>query len=457
MENRIKIKNVFLQRYPFMVAFIMIGLYLFPKETMTFASSDAAEIWKTIMTYETEDVYGTYVLYKGLSAVYPYLWFYKLSLLLGLNEWFFVKIYHCVLFSYVTTIGFPKMIELLTKQKVKTYRKLILMILCFYFWEYTYALSNLMIDLPSMCYFVLLVNCGLKIYRGSPTIWNYIWYGVLLGINLCASGQYTMPGYCVTVLVITVTVKRFRTMKKKCFGNLVGHFFSMSIFAMLLKGMNNYYLNTFVAGLREKGAWIPDAAAWLSCALTRFMTTYRTGGALKIPSSRNAAILQDALGIEEFEQKFDVILGGGYPISISEYLELFFKYPVDFILCYFEKFFIMLSPDKGSFRFVPLFIFYSLIFVALYIGFTNCKKIKDILNVKFWIGFAFIWAIVPALVGTTEPRVCMQIQGLIISLAVCSDFIWEKIKTYLGKISSIIRNRECKKIMELEVPYAVIL
>ena len=118
----------------------------------------------------------------------------------------------------------------------------------------------------------------------------------------------------------------------------------------------------------------------------------------------------------------------------TEYLSLFFKYPADFILNYLNSFFLVLSPDGGAFNFMPLFIFYSLCYISLYIGITRCKTWKEFFSPFFLIGFSFLWSTVPMLVMNIEQRTCLQIQGLIIALAICDDTVWNNIKVTKGNL-----------------------
>ena len=71
----------------FLIVFGYILFRMVRTGSMILISGDAADIWKTIKTYYTDDVYGSYVLYKGLLSIYPYVWLYKLAQLLHTNEY----------------------------------------------------------------------------------------------------------------------------------------------------------------------------------------------------------------------------------------------------------------------------------------------------------------------------------------------------------------------------------
>lgn len=449
-----QIKEIVFACYPFVCVFLAMSVFLINRGTMCDDSGDAAEIWKTIKTYGTNNMYASYVLYKGVQAVYPYVWLYRMAVFFGTNEWLFVMLFYGLVFSYITTIGFPHLVEMFFKINTVHYRKLILGLVCFYFWEKTLALSQLMVDLPGLMYFLLLVNAALKIYRYGVRGKYLFWCSIWLGMNLGGSGQYTAPAYCIIIFLGIVLIKKYSKKRDK---NIIKTFKCIAILvfpAVLMKIYNDYFLEAIVGGLRQAGAWIPSNGDWLKIGLSRFMNMYRAKAELGtvIPSNLNQAIFQAHLGDDIFEQMQSTILAGGYELSVAEYLQLFIKYPLNFALCYLEKFFLILSPDRGSFSFLPLFIFWTMLFIAIKIVITDHKRMISIINVKFWIVFSFLWAVVPALVMVPEMRTVMQIQGFILATALCRNELWNK----LSEVFSGIRNwkiRNMRDIREKEIPY----
>ena len=449
-----QIKKFVFACYPFVCIFLAMTVFLINRGTMCDGSMDATDIWETIKTYGTDNMHSSYVLYKGIQAVYPYVWLYRMAVFFGTNEWLFVMLFYGLAFSYVTTIGFPHLVEMFFKINTVHYRKLILGLVCFYFWEKTWALSWLMVDLPSLMYFLLLVNAALKIYRHGVRGKYLFWCSVWLGMNLGGSGQYTAPAYCIIVFLGIVLLKYYIKEKDK---NIIKLFKCIGILvfpAVLIKTYNNYFLEVIVGGLRQAGAWIPSNGDWLKIGLSRFMNKYRAMGAA-IPSNLNQAIFQAHLGDDVFEQMQSTILAGGYALSVAEYLKLFIKYPLDFALCYLEKFFLILSPDRGSFSFLPLFVFWTMLFIAIKIVFTDHKRMIAIINVKFWIVFSFLWSVIPSLVMVPQMRTAMQIQGFILATALCRNEVWNKLsKVFLGIKNWKIKN--IKNIGEKEIPYTLL-
>lgn len=401
--------------FSFLFAVVLYTFFTWNEKNMIFLSTDAADIWQTITSFHTEDVYGSYVLYKGINSVYPYVWFYDLARFFNVEEFFFVKAFFCGAFAYVSAIGFPNMIELLTKRQTRMYRRCLLAIAMWYFGYYSRMYTQLMVDLPCLLYFVLMINAALKLYRGKKSVFRYIWAGLMGGLCMSGSGQYTMPALCIALFILAATC---RADQNSFLRKLFLYFCPFVISCMLVVGSNHYFEQAVVDPLREEGAWIPSGDDWLRAGLVRFNRTYRTDGSsanASIMSYRNTAILRDY---------YDQDLSGITELTVAEYLQIFFRYPVDFILNYLNSFFLVLSPDHGNFYAVPLLLFYSLLYCSLYIGFLKCKTWKNFFSPLFLIGFAFLWATVPMLVMNIEQRTCMQIQCLIAALAICDDTIW---------------------------------
>lgn len=412
------------------------------------ASGDACDIWQTITSFYSEKIYGSYVLYKGINSVYPYVWLYQLALCLNVDELFFVRVFYCVVFSYVGAVGFPNMIELMTGKKTKGYRRCLCIILMWYFWSFYYVLTELMIDLPCLMYFVLLINAALKISRNDTKWFRYAWMGILVGLCMSASGQYTTPAVCVLIFILWNTIKMIKKHSERTRQIRRG----MLYLALLVICMgavlysNTMFEETIVNPLRQEGAWIPSGNDWLEAGFVRFRENYRVGNkAEAIPSNRRAAIFSDYYGADLEGMYADKML------PAAEYVGLFMKYPIDFALSYLNSFFLILSPDHGDFNVIPLFIFYSFVFVAIFIGIKKCRKWNQFFSSLFWIGFSFLWATVPMIVMNIEIRNCIQIQGLIIALAVCDDTLWDGVKQCVISIKE-----KGKREASGQIPYTIV-
>ena len=110
---------------PFFIAFILYFGYVCKSGDMTALSYDAADIWKTITSWYTNDIYGSYVLYKGINSVYPYVWLYQLALIFNINAWILIKMFFALAFSYTSAIGFPDIIKRMTNRQIGLCRRLL--------------------------------------------------------------------------------------------------------------------------------------------------------------------------------------------------------------------------------------------------------------------------------------------------------------------------------------------
>lgn len=442
-ENITKIINCF----PFILAFGLMVRLLYNTKTMCDVSGDAAEMWKVISSYGLGEIYGSYVLYKGLITVYPWVWLRNGAVFFGLNEWLFVKLFYVLCFSYISAIGLPKIIEKITCDESKWWKNMILVIACYYFWVDVGVLNQLVIDLPCMTFFVLLVNMALDYNKERKGIVFSAVLGLLIGLNLSASGQYTLPCLFVLVFLLIIFVQRIgeRSNIKKDFVCLG----TTTMLASIIKYSNVYFLKHVVGNLREDGAWIPSAADWLSIGFTRFdkMLRQLTGiNGIDIISNRNGALLEKLVGNEYYISNYEHIISGGYPITTLDYFKWIMKYPLDFLSLYVDKFILGMTMDGGRLAFVPVFISYTMFFLSLALIYKKCKAIKDIFNRKIWVIFAFVGAVIPSIALVIESRVWIQLQGLVMAAAICSNCFWEGIQSVYNNLKTMNKNCFEKKI-----------
>lgn len=70
----------------FIFVFLMFFLWLFPQQDLLGGSGDSNSIWQAIISYFSNKPVTSYVMYKGILSVYPYVWLYRLSQLLNVNN-----------------------------------------------------------------------------------------------------------------------------------------------------------------------------------------------------------------------------------------------------------------------------------------------------------------------------------------------------------------------------------
>lgn len=451
-ERNITKKKIEIINYgiPFIFAFILMMCYLWKQDSMILSSGDANDIWHTIITMDTENVYGSYVLYKGFGSVYPYYWFYKLAQFLDINDFFFVKVYHSILFGYIAAIGLPNCIELISKSKTRWWRRITLVVFLFWMWKGIAIFEQMIIDLPSCAFFVLYINAVLKLLRNRNVKWyNILWTGLLLGINLCMSGQYTLPAVIIVFYLIckTLSINIKEKNQKSIFRSIICVCVIIGCGCMV-RGYNTYFEKSMVEPLREEGAWIPSGQQWIQSGLLRFMPVQRKLMGAQINDNRGLQIVEDYYGTDN-QEFIDKALIGNSAITYGDYFKIVFKYPGDFVIKYCNRLFLALSPDGGFFSFHRLFIIWSLIFVALLTVWRNCRTWKSVFSDGTVVVLAFFSAVIPLMVLNVEVRCAIQIQGLVMATAITHNYFWDALNRLKVNI--------CQRKFATEVPYIVVI
>lgn len=442
----------------FLLAFTIMAIYLNAFDSMVAISGDAASIWQTIKSYYTGKIVPSYVMYKGFLSVFPYVWLYQLSLFFHAGEFFFVKFYHCVLFAYIAAIGFPCLVSKLLHKNVEIWKRVVIILLLFFLWKSNYAFSQIMVDLPSLACFLLLVNSAVRLgEKGLQANKIYFIYtGLLFGLNLCFSGQYTLATICVFIYVL-IKLFPIRMLRDKAMRlTMILAFFCLIIGIVPPKAYNVYFEKTVVQPFRDAGEWLPTAKQWAESAFARTMFFEKSGSEVVVPDHRGAAILKDYYG-DQYEKMLTFLQGGGGSYTFSEYLNISIKHPVDSISRWCNRLFLSLSLDDGRRSISSLFIAYSALFTILLIIKRRCKSIKDFFSPTLFLILAFICATLPLCAIQIELRYAMALQGLIIVTAVFDDIIWDGFKSFWNCIKKGIAKRSWSVISNKQFPYVFAL
>lgn len=450
--------NILRKHWLFFVAFAGMAVYLKLTGSMVSWSGDAGSIWETIKSFYSGNMASSYVLYKGFASVFPYAWFYQMSLAFGVGEFVFVKLYHCLLFAYICTIGFPYLVENLLHIKAKVWRKAVLMLILFWLWKSNHAFDQLMVDLPSLAYFLLLVNSALKIEKYADErnfthqIGHYVYTGLLLGLNLCVSGQYTAAALCIILFIL------IRTMSRKTLKVRVKRWIALLCLALMLGGVfgvtayNNYFEDTVTDPLREKGEQIPTGLDWLNIGYMRLLGVMRSNPGTGLPDLRGLNIAKDIYG-DQYKVMYDAMVAGGVPMNMTQYLKLVSQYPLDFMVRYMNHLFLALSPDTGEPSFSHLFIAYTLLFIPFVIFKKRCTSIRRFFSAKILIIFSFLSSVIPVLILNVEMRYVMQIQGLIYAIAILDNTFWDGFKSFGRTISKCYTEKAITRIGQKLFPF----
>lgn len=436
----------------FSIGFILMAFLVFPQPDMLMGGGDVTDIWKTITSFRSENIYPSYVLYKGFLSVYPYIWLYEASEFFGLGSWFFIKLYQCLLFAYAVGIGLPYSISRILKINIKGYRQLILPFILFILFKSTMALTTMTVDLPSWVIFVLSVNACLKIAdKNKKTgIVYYIYTGLCIGLCFCLSGQYSLSALILVIFVIIKTIP-FSVIKDKS-KRLMAIICTVVLLCGVVgvKSYNKHFENTIVNPMRESGEWLPTGEDWLKLGLTRFIPKYEWS----ISSNRGLAIIKDDLS-SGFEELYPLIQSGGFSYTNKHLIKVIITHPVDFFTRWVNNFFISISMSNNCNSVTLLLISYTSLFICLYLIFKRIKKWRELFCTESLIPLAFILSIAAVIVLQVEYRYSLSIMSLIVGVGVLSDEFYNAIKQARRTMLDIIKRK--KKSEGYNIPYTFLI
>lgn len=440
----------------FVAMFTIFLIWILPQKTMVDASGDAADIWKTITSFYSGDIYPSYVLYKGFLSVFPYVWLYRLATFFGVGDFSFIMVYHALLFSYVAAIGIPNIIENLFNYKPKIWQRIALIAFLFLTWIPTGALDQMMVDLPSCAFFVLAMNASFRVAKAEN--WRrYLWCGVAgLIAGLCSniSGQYSLAALCLLVYIAVKLFKQCSWKQKKLVLSVCG---ALAIFvaAMILPKFANMIFNrVIVAPMVADGYYLIPADMWMQRGLI-FMQDkgrYFTGA---VNTPRGYAILEDYYGKELAAELFQKACEGGFVWSIPTYFSVMIHYPFETIAQYFDRGFLTLTTDQGSNSLPFMILGYSLLYMAMYTAVKRIKGVKDFFCAELWIILAACASIIPLAVLTVEMRCCIFFQGFVMGIGLAGPAIPE---AFGGARDTFMKLRSKElTVSKLNFPWAFVI
>lgn len=403
--------------FPFLFAFLWCFTYLLTVESMTADSMDANNIWKTITSYFTEDTYASYVLYKGVFSVFPYVWLYQLTLMLHCGEFLFIKIFHGLIFAYITAIGFPAILEYVLNKKASVGVKTFYIGLIFCLQKFNLSYQLLVIDLPYLFWFTLMLHMYLLLKRNcSCLLGKCALLGISLGCCTCFTGQYKFAALFVGCLALF-------HIWKSCFPRKTIYKISavMTLFIMAgaIVSAEAAFQANVVEPLRQKeNAWMPTASS-----LVQYQ--YSKSDPNSIYGYPGLAIKDyQIIAIAEAEKPHYEGLSTTREI-LTEYLRAGLKHPGEFIVSFANKFFMVFACDNGSYSLFYYWLSYSLLFISLWVIYQN----KNILKTKKHILLLFFTSVIAPCATHVEPRYVMAAQNFMFGLAIFDDSIRYEIKT----------------------------
>lgn len=409
-QKNISIRRMLYKRklISYMMLYVMVfAIYfmrLFFRDSMIAESGDATSIWNTITTFYSDNIESSYVLYKGMFSVYPYVWLYQLACFFGTNEFLFVKIYNAMLFAYIAGIGMPYIFEKIFGKDAVLWKKWLFAVSMFHLQAVNYAFYNITIDMPCLFCFVLMMDMCALIWKGNRNFYvrEIIVAGITGGAAACFSGQYKLGVAAGLVLIVLVFVQKKKI--RQAVVSIILFFLCFSGVGLLNKQFNTH----IVEPMRESGEWIPSADQWIRNSLTRKRPIL---GAAYLSSGE----LHDSQAIQIIEsEKPDYTKCTNTMDVIIQYFGVVLKYPMKYCISCGNKLFLAFCIDAGgSWSFFSLgvgfWMFYIgiIVFIQRYFG----KRVPD--KAEYIIVLAFALIILPPCALHMELRYAMGIQQFV--------------------------------------------
>ena len=445
----------------FILSFALVTTYIAGISPISI-SGDAQSIWQSIVGIANGTPVASYVMYKGIMSCYPYVWFYQLSKLLRLSDFFFFKLYHGILFAYVTTIAVPCVVEYLFRKRPRVWQIFLFSVTVFVLWKPTLAFDQLMVDLPCCSFFFFAIHMAIhlkKLHKGYCI--TALVAGLACGFNSTASGQYNLAMLCILLfsLVQIMGEKKWGISKKR---RLI-YILTLLIGYAIPYVLNGMFVANVVNPLRNNGVWIPNGEFWLQRGLL-----YKLPYVEAYPFRHNArgiAILEGIYGSAEAANAVWTAAAAaaqtgvtGIGWTIPEWFAAFARYPLDFLVLILDKAFICVTTDAMNGNLGHLLVGYTLLYLALVQMLKYTSKIKNVFQRKSLLVISALLTILPSVVMTVEPRNIISLQGLIFGTALMGPVLESGEKKIIS-ISHKLANREINKtdISNCAFPWALLV
>lgn len=398
---------------PGLFAFFLYFMYVIDLPSMVDESGDANNIWKTITTYYNNTIEPSYVLYKGMYSIFPYVWLYKLADFLGNEQFFYIKIYYALLFTYITIFGYPKIVQYIFNKKVSIFQKMLFSYIVLLLQATNYAYTQITIDIPNLFWFTLLVHLSIKYTsKCNLSYKRIIIYGIGVGVAagscLCFTGQYRFAVIVVVLMLMISAIKNIRNIKLLK-SNII--FAVIGIICCLgIQYANSSFDKLFVNELRDQGAWIPSADEWANLILSeeKPYSGMFFGYGISTYDYQLAAINSyeqiDYSQAQSMKDKAILLLRGGL------------KHPLEFITSCANKFFLGFCLDGRNLNTLFLILSFSLFFICLW----SIKEESNVLKNNYVIFIAMLFTAAIPCITHVELRYMMAIQNFVFGIAIMS-------------------------------------
>ena len=408
------------KRTIFIFAFLLMFTTLLFYNDLYGKSGDAYETWKVVRSFFKNKVEYSYVMYKGIYAFVPGVISYNIGNLFGIGQFTILKVINSLGFAYITAIGIPNLVEnLLGKRKINVYLKYIFVLLSYLLDSNVFIVIS--VDYYSAVLFVMLCNEFIKMQTVDNNKNKFI-FGLLVGLKLSLSGQFSLATYLLLIYIVIKIIREHLTNINKHNIKLIFISFIIIISGYIITALPNAIYEEYVVNVgRENGAWIPEGSDWIKTGMSRDMLI------INYPKT-----LPDNIGLSIMTKRcddIDTVKLGGSIYDYSDYIVIFFRYPLEFSARIFERMFLGIIDDYKNTSFIPyihsnsivnLVLMLTCIYIALIEIKKRVKRFKDILNYKTLIILSSILTIVPPSLLHVENRYYLILRMLILASALFS-------------------------------------
>lgn len=410
---------------PFLFAFLWCFSCLMTFDNMTEDSQDAQNIWKTITSYYSDDMYVSYVLYKGFFSVFPYVWLRQLAVLLHCGEFFFIKIFHSLIFAYISAVGFPAILESTTDRKAAVRQKIFYIGLIFCLQRFNLSYNTLLIDLPYLFWFTLMLHIYTMLkHEASCSFGKYLLLGLSIGCCTCFTGQYKFAAVLTGGMALYDLVRLHSSLKK---APKTGRAVILFIMILITLSAEAAFQKEVVEPLRQReDTWLPTASSLVQYQFSKADPN-------SIYGYKGLAIKDyQIMAIAETENPQYAELSET-PEILAEYLRVGLKHPGEFLVSFANKFFMVFACDNGGFSLFYYWLSYSLLFCGLWVLYRN----KTILKTKKHILILILLSAAVPCITHVEPRYVMAAQNFMFGLVIFDD-------GFRNEVGIAVRRFQCK-------------
>lgn len=404
---------------PFLFACAIVWVLTLAVPDMVRASGDARSIWHTISHWDGARGPSSYVLYKGMLSVYPYIWLREWALAAGMEPFAFIRIYHALLFGVGSTLAVPAIASAFTGRPWAALQRCLFAAALLWLTHSTRAFDMLMIDLPSWAFFAVACWASLRSCDAQGRA-RFAWAaaaGAFIGLSLCGSGQFGLPALVLGAYVLLRCLSQAWSASQAGRLLLLAQVLVVAVVAWIPRQADLQFHASIVEPMRARGDWLPTGQQWVQNSLFRMLDSYTRNQHWEIPSPRGAAILKDVLG-SGFETMHPRIKAGGSILTVDQYLGLVRRYPLDFAAMWTARGFMLISLDAARASASALLAGYTSVFLCLLLVVRRCRTLRDVLRPGLLLLLALLLTVAAPVALFLEMRTALTIHALMLAIGV---------------------------------------